>query len=320
MILLSYINSRLTRKEFFQQVYAKGKSKDAEDSARTSISNLDYYSQDKYQKNTDVILNDINKQDEKVLKYLHDFVVWLSEDHLQIVNKKGKPIKAKMEQSIRGYLGFVRKYLRLCHGIKIDSDDIKDFITIPKDEEESEPEPFTREELLQICNEAKPFRKTFYMVIKDTGGRAKEVLQLKKKNFDFAKNPVLVTFPRGITKGKRATRYQYLTRETAPRVKLMLKNLDDDWAALAGITNNGDDTIEFGYIQFNTTMSETFGDVTAGDTNEVDFEYVAVHETGHLLRFTHSTTSGSVMEEGIGVGDDFNGLHSHDISEIQGKY
>ncbi len=95
---------------------------------------------------------------------------------------------------------------------------------------------------------------------------------------------------------------------------------DDDWAALAGITNNGDNTIEFGYIQFNTTMSETFGDVTAGDTNEVDFEYVAVHETGHLLRFTHSTTSGSVMEESIGVGDDFNGLHSHDISEIQGKY
>ena len=53
---------------------------------------------------------------------------------------------------------------------------------------------------------------------------------------------------------------------------------DDDWAAVAGVTTNGNDTIEYGYIQFNTTFSETFGDVTAGDTDTIDFEYVSVHE------------------------------------------
>lgn len=95
---------------------------------------------------------------------------------------------------------------------------------------------------------------------------------------------------------------------------------DDDWAAVAGVTTNGNNTIEYGYIQFNITFSETFGDVTGGDTDTIDFEYVSVHEIGHLLRLTHSTTDGSVMEASVDIGDDFTGLHSHDISEIQGKY
>ena len=92
------------------------------------------------------------------------------------------------------------------------------------------------------------------------------------------------------------------------------------FAAVAYVETNGDNTIESGYIQFNTTFHRTFGDVTAGDTGIVDFEYVAVHEIGHLLRLTHSQTNGSVMEDSIGTGQDFNGLHSHDIAEIQGKY
>ena len=95
---------------------------------------------------------------------------------------------------------------------------------------------------------------------------------------------------------------------------------DDDWAAVAGTTRNGDNTIEYGYVQFNTTFAHTFGDVTAGDNNAIDFEYVAVHEIGHLLRLTHSNVNGSIMEPAVGTGDDFLGLHAHDIAEIQGKY
>ena len=239
---MSYIDSKLTREEFIQHVYNKGKSVDAKHSAITAIHSLDYYSRDQYGKDSDVVLNDILNdvgQDKKALKLLHDFVAWLSEDHVEILNGKEKPIKAKRENSIKSYLGLSRKYMRLCHGIKVDLEDIKDFVSVPRDDDESEPEPLTKSELIRICDEAKPLRKTFYMVMKDTGARMKEVLQLKKKNFDFTKTPVLVTFPRAITKGRRATRYQYLTRETAPRVKLLLKDRDDE----ARVFGSNDDMI-----------------------------------------------------------------------------
>ena len=38
--------------------------------------------------------------------------------------------------------------------------------------------------------------------MKDTGGRAREVLQLKVENFDFGGEFVKITFTRKITKGK----------------------------------------------------------------------------------------------------------------------
>ena len=66
------------------------------------------------------------------------------------------------------------------------------------------------------------------MVQKDTAFRIKEVVQLRKKHIDFTKDPVTITVPKSIMKGKRKSIPKYLTRETAPRIKLLIRNKEDD--------------------------------------------------------------------------------------------
>jgi len=41
-------------------------------------------------------------------------------------------ISGKSAVTIRGYIIKIKKFLRLCHGIKLDSDDFKDFVTLPQ--------------------------------------------------------------------------------------------------------------------------------------------------------------------------------------------
>jgi len=233
---ISYISELLTRDEFFRKVYEKSQSHDSVLAAKSALSNLDYYSKDRYDKQTDEILKDLKAEigktqnPVKALRYLNDFALWLSEDHPNILwkthpNHKGTPLKKKSKSSITSYLSFARRWMKLGGGIKFDDDDFRDYVTIPGEEYDEEAEPLTQQELRTIVdNTPNPTRKTLYMVKKDTGGRIIEMVRLKKENFDMTKDPPTVTFPKHIVKGKTSRRVQYLTRETTSRVAILLKN------------------------------------------------------------------------------------------------
>ncbi len=47
---VNYINRQLTEDEFFRRVYEKGKSLSTEKKTRSAINNLEYFTQDKYEK------------------------------------------------------------------------------------------------------------------------------------------------------------------------------------------------------------------------------------------------------------------------------
>lgn len=233
---ISYISELLTKDEFLRKVYEKSQSHDSVLAAKSALSNLNYYSKDRYDKQTDEILKDLKAEigktqnPVKALRYLNDFALWLSEDHPNILwkthpNHKGTPLKKKSKSSITSYLSFARRWMKLGGGIKFDDDDFRDYVTIPGVEYDEEAEPLTQKELrIIVDNTPNPTRKTLYMVKKDTGGRILEMVRLKKENFDMTKDPPTVTFPKHIVKGKTSRRVQYLTRETAPRVGILLKN------------------------------------------------------------------------------------------------
>jgi len=69
-------------------------------------------------------------------------------------------------------------------------------------------------------------------------------------------------------------------------------------------------------------ISENYemGDVPAGDSNSIDYITLLIHEFGHVPGLSHSTTSGSVMEDAQGTGDVLHNLHWTDQLDLQGLY
>ena len=240
-MVINYINKLLTREEFYEKSYKKGKSRGYEVLTRAIISNLDRFCDDKYNKQTDDIILDIKKEIEQTndstfaLKFLQDFTDWLEVDHPDILfktnphQKEGKPVQAKSPLAIRNYVSRVKKYMKMCGGVKIDSDDYRDYLVFPADENDEEAEPLLKEEFKLIIDHASDQRrKALYMFMKDTGARILESLRVKKKYIDLTKDPIVVTLPKSIVKGKTKKRVLYLTRETAPGIRQLLRKLGDE--------------------------------------------------------------------------------------------
>jgi len=241
---VNYINRQLTDEEFLKRVYEKGKSLSTEKKTRAAINNLEYFTQDKYKKSRITVLKDLKDDLDKthnldlVLRFFQDFIDWMGEAHPEIKfytnknDKTGRSIPSKNPEVTRSYAGIIKRYVKLCHGIKIDDDDFAEWLTVPVDDsEDEEPEPFLKEELrLIIDNIVDPRRKTLFMVIKDTRLRIIESMRVKKKYFDLTTNPPELRIPRSIQKNKRTskTRTAFLCRETVPGVTQLLKNLNDE--------------------------------------------------------------------------------------------
>ena len=241
---VNYINRRLTEDEFFKRVYEKGKSLSTEKKTRAAVNNLEYFTQDRYQKSRFVVLQDLKEDLDKthdidlVLRFFQHFIDWMGESHPEIKffthknDKVGRPIPKKNPEVTRSYAGIIKRYIKLCHGIKIDDDDFAEWLTVPVDDsEDEEPEPFLKEELKMILDNIQdPRRKTLFMVIKDTRLRIIESMRVKKKYFDLTTDPVSLKIPRSIQKNKRTSksRTAYLCHETVPGVSQLLKKLDDE--------------------------------------------------------------------------------------------
>jgi len=79
------------------------------------------------------------------LKILGDFVEYLEKNGLQA-------------RTINTYLNQIKKYFRLCYGIKLDSDDFKDFVGLPQILKHTL-EPMTKEELRLILQSTRTIRR-----------------------------------------------------------------------------------------------------------------------------------------------------------------
>jgi len=202
---------------------------------RTTINNLDTFCIDKYSRQTDKIIKDLREEIKqtqdvsKALKFLQDFVDWLAVEHPDLKDKTGKPIQSKVPQAIRNYVSRARKYMKLCGGVKIDAEDYADYVVIPADENDEEPEPLLKSELKLILeNIPDPRRKASVMFMKDTRARILETMRMKRKYFDLTTDPITVILPKSIVKGKTMKRTVFLTRETSPIIRQLLKGLDPE--------------------------------------------------------------------------------------------
>ena len=211
---------KITETEFYNLIFVKGKSADSVHSVKTALRTFDKFCLVNHSKSRAELVQDIKSSDAG-LKLLMDFKAWL----LSNTKKQSHAVG-----TTRNYISAVRKWLKFVGGIRIDSNDFKDFLVFPSYErEDEEAEPLTHENLRIIIDHfANPKRKALFMFMKSTAARTKEALQIKKGYFDFNAKPVSVIFPRGIVKGKTRKRVQFVDGEAVPMIKLLAKNCSDD--------------------------------------------------------------------------------------------
>ncbi|KER07059.1 Tyrosine recombinase XerC protein [Marine Group I thaumarchaeote SCGC AAA799-E16] len=123
-------------------------------------------------------------------------------------------------KTIRVHFSVIRGYLRHI-GIRIDRDDLKEFVKVPKQTKLREM-PITREILVRVLHNANPKLQTAILVATSTGLRIGELAQLKISDIDFATVPTTI-YVRGETTKTKTSRETFLTSEATNTLKDFLK-------------------------------------------------------------------------------------------------
>ena len=229
---MSYIQETNTREEYLNSKSAINTRKMAE----SSLAQFGRFTKLEYHKTPEEIISDLKEDDkalEKIYTVLNKWITWLGQDHPEIITYLGKyknikkTFKAIHPNTQKQYLNHIKGFLEDVGGFDINNRRLKKRVRLPKAEEEN-PEQITKEEvriLLDNCTSSK--KKTMFMLMKDSGMRIGEVLQLKKKDFDMTKTPIEIHIPSFATKTKKS-RITFVTRETRPILQRRLNQLNPD--------------------------------------------------------------------------------------------
>ncbi|WP_182128421.1 site-specific integrase [Nitrosopumilus sp. b3] len=220
--------------DWLDRMYRKSESDNTRTCAKTSLTMFEYFCTTKKTTKIKMIqyyqeLFNQNKPDiRRICLSLDNFIQFLNEDHDEIIlNKIGQKLfKKKSPKTIKTYFSFLKSYLRQCHGIRITTDDVKDYIQFPKQRREQR-RPLELKTVKKIMNYASPARKALYYTLISSGMRIGECLALRKKDFHLNENPVRITLEAEITKTKES-RETYISNEALEKLKSILEKKQDN--------------------------------------------------------------------------------------------
>lgn len=218
--------------EWFDRLYEKSNSIRTKNVAKVSINTFDQFCQNQTGLNGESKKVMIEKyktwgnQDKPDIRSiclsLDKFVRFMAKDHDDVYVTSYTTFKAKTSKTIKLYFGFIKSYLRVCHGIRITTEDIHDFVQFPKDRKEAR-RPISLSTLKLLFGKCDPTRRALYYVLLTSGMRLGEGLSLKKSSFDLSKRPIEVSLLADDTKTKEA-RVSYISSEAWERVKPLFED------------------------------------------------------------------------------------------------
>jgi len=212
-------------------------------SAQTSLRTFDYFCQNHTGLNgkakNEIIsryqtwINQDKPDVRSICLSLDKFVYFMTQDHPEIVvNNIGTyrdtelTFKAKSPRTIKMYFGFIKTYLRQVHDVRLTTEDVKDYIKMPKIRKEPR-RPISIETLKLILGKCDPERRALYYVLITSGMRLGEALSLKKSNLHLKENPVRITILADDTKTKQG-RETFISSEALEKLKPILDKRSDD--------------------------------------------------------------------------------------------
>ena len=221
-----------SKNDWLERVYRKSESESSKQVASTSLRMFEFFCQNEGVSEAQMIENyQVLFKDNDIRSIclaLDKFVQFLNQDHPEIILNPltNVTFKKKNPKTIRDYFGFVKSYLRLCHAVKISSEDIKDYVQFPKIRKEPR-KPISLETIKLIMNHADPRQKALYSILLSSGMRIGEALALTKQNFHLNENPVMITIDADITKTKEG-RETYISREGVEKLLPFLEEKSDN--------------------------------------------------------------------------------------------
>ncbi len=194
-------------KSFLDSVYVISHSHNTIKSYKTRIHSFRRFLKESYNIDEYNLLDRYNNNTLDIFKIFKEFVIFLDKEE-------------KSPRTIRYALSVGKGYLRHM-GIKIDSDDLKHIVKVPKIVKIREL-PLDKEIISRLLRNAKPKLHLAILVGVSTGMRIGEIAQLKISDIDFAQNPVKV-YLRASTTKTRESRECFLTSEATNALKDYLK-------------------------------------------------------------------------------------------------
>lgn len=116
-----------------------------------------------------------------------------------------------MPASAKKYHAFIKSYLRVIHGIKLDIEDQKQYIKF-KPVARVNREPLTKEIIKEICINSNDYYRALWLVLSSSGMRISEALSLTKEDYDFSVKPITIIIPAIETK-TQAERITFISKE-----------------------------------------------------------------------------------------------------------
>ena len=231
---MSYIEDKITIKEYLDNIQDKGKK----NHIKSILNQFDIFCKQKYNKSNQQIMDDLFEEvqktlrKDKVYRIFNQFKDWMLVDHPELEYFLGRKknqkrtIKKRHANTVKTYIKTIRAIFEEIGNIEINSRILAKRVKIPKAEEE-EPEPFTKEQMRILLDRCSNQAKLKYMVLKDTGCRIGELVQIRKCDVDLSQKRIAVRVHAKYTKMKKA-KTAFITKETEPMFRILLKHKKDE--------------------------------------------------------------------------------------------
>lgn len=240
---LAYLSSTLTEEEYLAQRFKQ--SRGTGKLTHAALKNAKLFCTDALGHELKFVMQEMSEEIKKTQQldvaftFLQRLATWMAVPHLELkmtpnaMKNYTASCIAKDVDTIKGYIGQLRLYMRKVGGIPISSEDLKDYkISYPPQIEKEEPEPMLLSEFKIICGAQKNFRRQMlYRIIKGSEARIGASVQLRKKHFNIEVRPIEIFFPAAIMKkkdGKSSSNTKYVITEDEEELLQLLKNYDDE--------------------------------------------------------------------------------------------
>ncbi len=199
------------QKQFLDSMYLISHSEKTIQTYKTALNHFKKFVRSKYNCTELEIIEQIKSEKTDVYAVVQDFIIYLDQKQIR-------------PRGIHSYLSGLKGFLRYM-GIKINSDDFKHTVKIPKVIKTREI-PVTKEMIIRVLHNSSTKLQTSILVCASSGIRIGELVQLELSDIDFECNPTKLNIRAAIAKGSMS-RETFITSEATLVLKDYLKRYFD---------------------------------------------------------------------------------------------